>query len=511
MRSVLKGFYFMGWAVGVVLLFLPDTQAASKTNPMLNPADTPHIDQRTPFRVAVKSVRLEQKEGWKIVVLSEGRLTPEIFQLDQNRLVIDLPGAKAMMPLKSVVIQDPAIKQLRMGQHPDKLRLVLDLASPVEYSVAQKGKRLIVSLKSVSPVEAKVTSPSSPPSSSAGRISLDFVDAEVGEVIGLIADVSGLKLEMGEKVRGKVTLNLSNVSWEEALRTVLATRQLTYRREGQVIRVVERQEGEGPSGSVSEVSPTGGLVTRVYPIKSAEVHEVLGAVQNLLTSQGSAVGDTTNRTLTVTDVEGKMAEMAQMIKSLDIYIPRVVIETRMVQATSRFKKRLGIQWEARQETIPGLQEMSSQNFKINLPGDPRLGESGMVLGRLTGQASDLDKKISDAESDGSAHLMGSPRVTVLNDQEAVIRVAGGGGGPEASPDGPLFTLLMTPKGVFDGETHVKLKVVGRTAVPWEIAQPIQVRAGQMMVVGLIPEASSRQEEGDRLSEHFVFLIFHTLK
>ncbi|MHC4108122.1 MAG: AMIN domain-containing protein, partial [Planctomycetota bacterium] len=77
-------------------------------------------------------------------------------------------------------------------------------------------------------------------------ISLDFKDADIQNILRLIAEVSGLNVVAGDDVEGKVTVRLVNVPWDQALDVVLASRKLGYIKTGNIIRVApaERLKSE---------------------------------------------------------------------------------------------------------------------------------------------------------------------------------------------------------------------------------------------------------------------------
>ena len=81
------------------------------------------------------------------------------------------------------------------------------------------------------------------------KISLDFQDADINDILRLIAEVSGLNIIAGGDVQGKVTTRMVDVPWDQALDIVLKINGLDQEREGNIIRVAplerfntERQE-----------------------------------------------------------------------------------------------------------------------------------------------------------------------------------------------------------------------------------------------------------------------------
>lgn len=68
-------------------------------------------------------------------------------------------------------------------------------------------------------------------------ISLDFKDADINNILRILAEFSGLNIVTSDDVKGKVTVRLSNVPWQQALDSVVRASKLAYVQEGNIIRV----------------------------------------------------------------------------------------------------------------------------------------------------------------------------------------------------------------------------------------------------------------------------------
>ena len=96
---------------------------------------------------------------------------------------------------------------------------------------------------------AQATTPAPPPppapstpASGEKLISLDFKDADVVNLLRILAAESGRNIVAGDDVKGRVSISLKNVTWEQALDTILEVRGLAkVEREG-VIRIVSIEQ-----------------------------------------------------------------------------------------------------------------------------------------------------------------------------------------------------------------------------------------------------------------------------
>ncbi|MBI3597976.1 MAG: AMIN domain-containing protein, partial [Nitrospirae bacterium] len=292
-------------------------------------------------------------------------------------LVIDLPAVRLAKKVEAISADDRAVKQVRVGEHPDKVRLVLDLLSPVEYFLRQVGGELRVSLKEVAleriedrirtdvATEKKAKPPSiSPvkdaiaereesiiPSKYVGRkISLDFQDAEITDIIRLIAEVSGLNIVLGDEVKGKMTLKLVNVPWDQALETILKINILGQQRDGEIIvvstlaSITQRQEEEAKAKETGIRAED--RETRVVYLNYGEAGVLAEPLRKLLSPRGDITVDARTNTMVVKDIAASIEEVVKMAKTLDTRTPQVSIEARIVEVSPKFTQSLGVQWGA---------------------------------------------------------------------------------------------------------------------------------------------------------------------
>ncbi len=480
----------------------------------------------------VKTVRFDQKEGLKLIVTSNGTLSPHVFLLDEGRLVIDLPGVKSKVRTKTIPVKDHAVKQVRIGQHPDKLRLVLDLSGTVDYTLEQNKHRLTVYLKKVAiPQPDRLDSQSGPhPERTKGKISMDFRDADIVTVLRLIAEVSRLNMKIGEDVKGTVTVKLDNVSWEEALGVMLKTNHLELIREGSLLRIIPstKAEPEGKGEAAEE-----GLTTRVYKIRHGRLQELSEEVKKALSRRGSLTVDDKTSSLIIKDIDGKFPELAQLVNLLDKPSSRVEIEARVVRAAPAFQQDLNIAWESafpmiKKEGMVGFvnADPNSPSSKTSLPdyrvSPPSISAGEFIYGRLGEDLASLDRTISEGEARGVTRLVTISKVSMLSDQEAVIETKGekqesASSHPEegGTPLTPKVTVFVTPRISAGKNLAIDLEVLseeisGIPSVLQKIAAPLAVKGDETIVIGRFDEMS-HLDPGEADSALFIFLTPRLLK
>ncbi len=455
-----------------------------------------------PPATVVRSIRLDHQDGLKVIIEGDGALSPKAFLVGRNRLVVDLPETRTEVEPGVIPVANRLVRQLRVGQHtaPKKVRIVVDLAAPVSYSLTTSGTEAVLAImeegakppperKEEPRAETPAESPK-PPSREAGseekkfvgrRISLDFQDAEVMNILRLIADVSSLNVVVGEEVRGKMTIKLLNVPWDQALEIVLKMNNLGQIREGNIIRIatlgnIARQQDEEARAKETRVKAED-LITRVFTINYAKAKELQGTLAKNLSTRGDLTVDDRTNTLIVRDIERNVADIGGLIKKLDTQTPQVMIEARIIEASPRFTQSLGVQWGGSFAAVSnnsviginagpggGVFAQTPGAFAVNLPAVPSIGNVGFTLGRFGENPLNLDLRISAGETQELVKIISMPKITVLDNQEARIEqgtsipfsTTSQAGTQTTFVDANL-TLIVTPHITGDGSIIMKVR------------------------------------------------------
>jgi type IV pilus assembly protein PilQ len=271
---------------------------------------------------------------------------------------------------------------------------------------------------------------------SGDRYSLEFRDADIRDVLRAISQERRVNVVIGEGVSGRVTLSFQNVTLADAMDAILKTGDWVKVEEGDIIRIVKSTD-----------AGAGDLITRMVPIQYANADELQKGVKELLTKKGSVTVDARTNTLIVRDVATSVDWITDLVKQLDSRTPQVMIEARIVEASTNFTRELGVQWGGmyttqsgnRLTTIHGgaIKELSTDTFAkaptggiglsggpfaVNLPAAVGPGSGGM-LGVTFGNVADtvrLDLQLSALEDAGKVRILSTPRILTLDNKEATI-------------------------------------------------------------------------------------------
>jgi type IV pilus assembly protein PilQ len=272
------------------------------------------------------------------------------------------------------------------------------------------------------------------------RISLDFQQADISNVLRLIAEVSGFNMVVGEGVKSKVTMKLVSVPWDQALDMILKMNGLGKIRQGNILWIdslanLAKQQNEEASARDAKVKAEQ-LVDRVFYIRNLQAMELMTSLRQYLSPRGLMQMSQGSNALVVRDTESQIGVMKQLVDGLDLEVPQVQIEARIVQADTTYSRSLGVQWG-----IQNVNQLGSSfgvanfktgntgpfggqtsNFLVNLPatvgGLTSTPGVGFTIGRTDGAL--LDVRLSAGELLGLSKVIASPKVTTLDKREAKI-------------------------------------------------------------------------------------------
>ncbi len=316
------------------------------------------------------------------------------------------------------------------------------------------------------------------------RVSFDYIDADVRNVLRALSEVSGKNIVISDAVKGKVTMKLDNVYWDEALDIIAATTGLRKIESDSIVRIMTIKESDEEKKGRDierdafrkerlERQKVGEeFITETFYLSyagTADMEKVLkggegagGAAgaqkKGFLSEFGTITQVGWNNALIVRDTKENVAVIRQIVKDHDIKPSQIQIDCRIVQASMQFVKEIGIQWgtqwngsvggtpvgvdggrhvksvstdsDTGKTTItwePNVQEYGMRNgvipYNLNLPATLANG-SGGVLGAFIGSADGpfyLDMQLSAMENEGKGRILSNPKVVTSDNRKAIIQ------------------------------------------------------------------------------------------
>ena len=371
-------------------------------------------------------------------------------------------------------------------------------------------------------------------------ISMELRDVELSDVLRALGQEHGINIIIDEKVTGKVTVSLRNVPLWDAIDSILKGKGFAYIKDGNVVRVIS-------SGADED------LMTYTATVNYAIAKDIEGIITKVLSKRGSIASDPKSNMVVIRDIPSAIERVTQLLKQVDVKTKQIMIEAKIVEVSTNASKDLGIQWGAMYRsgdayvfgggtgTVGALPTRTTGTDTRTTGTTPLTGGAGFggsalnvnfpaAIGATTGGAAlgigilakntILDLQISALETQGNARTLSSPKVMVLDNQEAYIKsgtgiliptsttTAGATTTTSVTEKEALLQLKVTPRVINDDQISLKI-LTSRDVFDWsrvvqgsppkntrETQTNLIVKNGETIVIGgIYTESDSESETG----------------
>jgi type IV pilus assembly protein PilQ len=437
-------------------------------------------------------------------------------------------------------------------------RLVVDTEGEYETMAYQTGNEYVVEIApkrgtviaangTRAPSAAGQVITSTTPQRYTGKpVTFNFQDVPVRTVLQLIAEESNLNIVAADTVAGNVTLRLINVPWDQALQIVLRAKGLDMRRDGNVVWVAPQKELSEYEQALNtariNLENSCELVTEYIAINYGKAEDISGlltetksgagggaggtaamqgAQKGFLSARGSVSFDNRTNTLLVVDCPRQVAEIRNLLATVDRPVDQVLIEARIVIADENFARDLGARLSISNTNNPSHPggSTTTDGFDVNLP---IANAAGVFSLNILHASSLVDLELSAMETDGRGEIVSNPRVITSNQREAIIRqgdeigyttttatAEGQSGVPTSTVQfkDALLELKVTPTITSDGRVYLSLDIkkddvksfifteTGQvpTLTKRFVSTAVLIDNGQTVVIGGVYEFKNRDD------------------
>jgi len=283
------------------------------------------------------------------------------------------------------------------------------------------------------------------PLSDPQRITMDYKEADLPNVLRLLARQNGVNIVAGPDVKGSVTISLRNVTLKEALDNILLANGYDYVIDGDVILVKSR-----------ETFLPGRATTKVYHLRYVDAYNLQDVIKNTISQNvkiqvlspefyGSSGTQSSRKaqpqrgvqpvqsgsqqkrkirssTLVVTGRPEIIAKIDDLVKQLDVPVPQILIESKLVELAPIKKSELGIDWDKTlsttllsQDVLPGGKAVDYSAINTN-----PMRSNSWQLGHLT--ASQFSAVLNFLREHTESKLISNPRILAMDNQMSTISV-----------------------------------------------------------------------------------------
>ncbi len=401
------------------------------------------------------------KNGKIIIELAQDKIAVDVQKV-QEGLSIELINTQVSDSKLSVFdVKDFAtsVQSIEVFRKQNNVRLLTSVKGDYSYDYSLNSNFLEVTV-SPKKSDAKDKPQASILDKPGKKISINFQDIPVRNVLQLIADYNNFNLVVSDSVDGNLTLRLDGVPWQQVLDIILQVKGLDKRVDGNVVLVApkaeldlrekQRLENERLEEELGELKSE---IIKVNFANATEIAEMIGGdgAISMLSERGSITVDDRTNAILIRDLAENIKVIRGIVESLDIPVKQVQIEARIVTVNEGNLDELGVRWSLNSSggdvggSLEGnfyerglYQDLKSDGengestggsiapddigdfLNVNLAASsPSASTIAFQVAKL-GSGTLLDLELSALQRESKAEVISSPRLITTNKKPAYI-------------------------------------------------------------------------------------------
>jgi type IV pilus assembly protein PilQ len=329
----------------------------------------------------------------------------------------------------------------------------------------------------VNATRSRAREPQPQQQSNEARISVDFQDTEIRDVVTSFAVFSGRTIVVGKSVTGLVTANVKDQPWDVAMRSILQSQGLSavedpatgiltvdsyiniaaraqveplftrvitvnYAKAETMANTVKALLGAGCGGQVPGAAPGGAAGAAAAAAAAAASGAPPAAGSVTCSARGSATYDEKTNTVIVTQTQDRLNDIESYIHDLDIRTPQVSIKAKIISVDRTATEQLGLSYDLGSATTfqntlvtrfldPAGTQPVAGNYRVNLAGDGFAGvanatrqyQSSSALSliyNMTLGGFNLTSFLDAMSSQQLTDVQAEPSVTTVDNKQATL-------------------------------------------------------------------------------------------
>lgn len=380
-----------------------------------------------------------------------------IWLPEENRLVVYLRESSWGGPSIPINPQEGPVSNFfgqQSSENPGVVEVMMDFRTNPKYDINYNGNDIVISIKNEA-VGNQLASAGKDrrnneidkksPMQSSYRVNMDYREAEIPNVLRLIAQQNHVNIVAGSEVEGTITISLRNVTLKEALDNILIANGFDYIVDENVI-LVKKRDTFIPTKSI----------TKVYRLKYIDAQNLKSVIKDMvsekakievlaedfytydkpdekaekspipgLSPQSKGKDSKEKRrssVLVVTETPEHIRKIDEVVEQLDVATPQILIESKLVELSPLDRSNIGIDWDKaitatllNQDVLPlgDLQDYSVIKNDLNSPAP-------WVLGHLT--ASQFSSVLNYLRENTESKLISNPKILAMDNQTSKISV-----------------------------------------------------------------------------------------
>src|SRR4030067_1019964 len=249
---------------------------------------------------------------------------------------------------------------------------------------------------------------------------LSLKDADIHSVLSFLADYGKVNVVVAPNVNAKVTLNLTNVTWRQALDIVLKNASRTGGEQNCYIRLLPLQEYLTEQSSLakhsSEQASLVGLDMKILRVYQATASNLVKPIKAVLSERGSVDTDDRTNSIIVRDIPDRIAKAEELVKMLDRPVEQVRISAQLLEVDTEALLEFGLDWNVISKT------WGSSSGQFDLTQNNVAGPAGTFTFATAQKEFDFNTVVSALASKNKLKIVAHPEITTVDNTEARIQM-----------------------------------------------------------------------------------------
>lgn len=338
-------------------------------------------------------------------------------------------------------------------------------------------------------------------------VSLMVDDVPVTQVIQTLATLGERNIVIAPEVSGQISLQLKDVSWKQALQTVMSSAGLVLETQSSILFVHTRawlaEKTAMKDAERQKRSQALPLQGKSVILHYADAAELAKAGEKLLSARGAMTVDKRTNRLLVRDDGQHLADVLAWAQEMDIPVGQVELRAHIVTINKKSLRELGVKWSLA-DAKDGLGSGQVAALNSDLSAANATTYAGFNIGKISGRL--LELELSALEQKQELEIIASPHLLASHLQPASIKQgteipyqvsSGESGATSVEFKEAVLGMEVTPTVLQKNRVRLKLKITedmpgqvlqqadGEVLAidKQEIETQVEVRSGETLALG----------------------------
>jgi len=240
------------------------------------------------------------------------------------------------------------------------------------------------------------------------RVSISVRDTSIQEVLELLSRKDQVNILIGKNVSGNVSVNLYEVTLEEAINAITITAGYVVEHNNGTYMILDRKDA-----GLDTVSDNTSI--RTFKIQYSDPKIVADILTKHLSRYGKITKLDDRRLLVIEDLPEFLDRIEKLLVDIDREPPQILIEAKILEVTLNDSESFGLNWKRLFDTSNGSGDLGTTGFaSLTENGDPSTGFFFTLV------SSNIETTLTALITEGRVRTLSTPKLLALENQEAEV-------------------------------------------------------------------------------------------